>query len=184
MSELNSTQFLDLKTERLILRFVKPEDADGIFAIRSNECISKYLNRPLCKSVDEARQFISKITDGMKKNEWVYWAITQKNETQLIGTICLWQFNSERTKAEIGFELLPEFQGRRLMREALMKVIEYGFESLMLKTIEGEVAVDNEKSIQILQRNNFTRIDDIRSGDSEDVKTGTTVMFELTLQQR
>ena len=56
-----------------------------------------------------------------------------------------WKISREYSKAEIGFELLPEHQGKGIMQEALPKIIEYGFKNMKLRTIEGEVDPNNLK---------------------------------------
>lgn len=155
MSKINFTPFPLLTTERLTLRQLTLEDDNEIFLLRSDRSVNKYLDRPIAKTVDDARQFINKINTGISKNELIYWAITFKNHPKLIGTICLWNISEDRTKAEIGFELLPEYQGMRIMQEVLLIVIQYGFETMKLCSIEGEVDPNNLKSLKLMEKNGF-----------------------------
>jgi ribosomal-protein-alanine N-acetyltransferase len=60
-----------------------------IFVHRSDERILKYIDIPKAETIEDARNFIEKINKGIDENEWVYWEITFKNDSQLIGTICL-----------------------------------------------------------------------------------------------
>ena len=57
--------------------------------------------------------------------------------------------------AEIGYALLPGFQGKGIMQEAIEKVIEYGFISMKLKSIVADLKPANIKSIKLLERNGF-----------------------------
>lgn len=155
MTKINFDPFPVLSTKRLMLRRLNSNDETEVFKIRSDKSIAKYLDRPLYKSIDEARQFINKINNGIKENEWIYWAITPKDNDQLIGTICLWQISVEDSKAEIGFELLPEYQGKGYMREAVVKVLDYGFRTMNLSSIEGEVDPKNTKSIKLMESFDF-----------------------------
>ncbi len=155
MKESSFVPFPTLTTERLTLRQLEIEDEKEIFEIRSDERISEYLDRPLYKTIDETREFIKKINDGIAENKWLYWALTLKNNPKLIGTICIWNISEDRSKAEIGFELLPDFQGRGLMQEAVAAVIEYGFKNMHLDFLEGEVDPSNFKSIALMERNGF-----------------------------
>ncbi|MGD9487204.1 MAG: GNAT family N-acetyltransferase [Calditrichaceae bacterium] len=150
-----SVSFPELSTDRLILRQVKGDDDNEIFRLRSDEKVNMFLDRPGAETIVDAQKFIHKINEGISKNEWLYWAITLKNSNKLIGTICLWNLSVKHSKAEIGFELLPEYQGLGIMREALAKIIEYGFENKSLHLIEGEVDPENKKSVKLLKKFGF-----------------------------
>lgn len=75
-----------------------------------------------------------------------------------MGTICLWNFSDDRSEAEVGFELLPEFQGKGLMSEALDSVIDFCFSRINFEIINADVHMDNQKSVGLLKRYNFVRI--------------------------
>lgn len=157
MIKINFTPFPNLSTERLNLRKMNDEDKNEIFALRSNENVSKYIDRPIAKSVDEALQYIEMINEGINRNDWILWAITEKDNDRLIGTICIWNFSKEEAKGEVGYELSPKYQGKGIMQEAITAVTKYGFDRLKLKTIEGYVDQENKKSIQLLEKNQFIK---------------------------
>lgn len=93
----------------------------------------------------------------MKNNESIIWAITQKGDTKLIGTICFWNIIKEHYRAEIGYSLLYDFQGKGIMQEAMSAIIKYGFEKMNLHSIEANVNPANESSIKLLERNDFIK---------------------------
>jgi [ribosomal protein S5]-alanine N-acetyltransferase len=155
MLNANFTPFPNLVTERLILRQLEIEDADEIFALRSSDDVNRFLDRPKAITIDEAKQFIYKINNGINKNEGLYWAITLKNEHKLIGTICYWNISKENDRAEVGYELHPYYQGKGIMQEAILKIIDFGFEQMKLKTITAVPSGDNYKSRKLLEKNNF-----------------------------
>ena len=156
---LKTLLFPVIKTERLILRKLSIFDDKEIFFLRSDDGGLKYLDIPKAETIADARKFISNINEGLELNEWFYWAITLINHDSLIGTICLWKFSSDRSEAEIGYQLLPEFQGKGYMQEAIQKIIEYSFIDLKLKKILAGLSPRNSKSINILERNNFIKIE-------------------------
>jgi len=149
------TPFPTLATERLILRQLEMQDDHEIFFLRSDERVNEYLVAPIAQNVEEARDFISKINTGIANNESPYWGITLKNENKLIGTICFWNISIEENKAEIGYTLHPELQGRGIMQEAISAVIKYGFEKMKLDLIEAVLHPGNTKSVTLLKRNAF-----------------------------
>lgn len=150
-----STTFPILTTEHLILRQLETQDEEVIFFLRSDERVNKWLVAPIAQSVEEARDFIHKINTGISDNGWAYWGITLKNNNKLIGTICFWNISIEKNKAEIGYVLHPDFQGKGIMQEAIHKVIEYGFEKMNLRLIEAVLNPGNAKSITLLKKNGF-----------------------------
>lgn len=157
MLKLNFTPFPVLVTERLILRKVKKSDANEIFILRSDARVMKYLDRAPAESLNDAHSFIKLITRQEKYNEAVTWAITIKGNPKLIGTICYWNIKPEHYRAETGYVLLPEYHGKGIMHEALVVVLNYGFNVMKLHSIEANVNPANQASIKLLEKNKFVR---------------------------
>ena len=157
------TPFPVLKTERLTLRQVSINDDKEIFALRSDKQVNKYLGREPSNTIEDARKFIHKIAEVVKQNEGIYWAITLTNNNNLAGTICLFNFSGENDQAEIGYELLPAFQGQGIMQEAISKVIAFGLEVIGLKAIEAYTHRENKNSLKLLEKYNFRKQENIDS---------------------
>lgn len=147
--------YLTLDTPRLILRQPDIWDEEALFAIRTNPYVNQYLERPAAKSREEVLVFINKIKAGIREGQTYYWAIELKNDSNLIGTICLWNFSSDYSQAEIGFELNPGYQGQGFMQEAISSVIDYGFEKAGLNSILAFTHSENIRSIRLLEKNGF-----------------------------
>ena len=156
MIDLSFTPFPFLTTENYSLRNLMPADEQEIFALRSSDEINKYLDRPKAHTLDDARNFITKIINSIAKNESIFWVVTPKGGTKFLGSICLWSISREDATAEIGFELLPENHGKGIMQEVIPRVIQFGVEEMKLETIEAEVSPRNLKSVRLLEKNNFT----------------------------
>ena len=169
MNKISFTPFPNLTTKFYNLRMPSLSDTNDIFIMRSDENNAKYLDRQVCKSTDEAVQFIQKVLNGIENNDSFYWMITSKNDSKVCGTICLWNIDRSESKAEIGFELLPAFKGKGIMQEVIPAVIEFGFNNLGLKFIEGEVDPANIKSIKLMEN----------SGFKFDKKLNVTVVYKL-----
>ena len=157
MPDRNFTPFPVLKTERLTLRQLVSSDANEIFALRSDGNVNKYLDRKPSKSIDDAKTFIQTIDENIQRNDSIYWAITLNSTDKLIGTICLFDFSDDNLKAEIGYELLPDFQGKGIMQEAASKVIDFGIQHIGLNSIEAYTHAGNESSTRLLEKLNFKR---------------------------
>ncbi len=157
---MNFPPFTNLTTERLFLRELQPGDAEEIFQLRSDEKVSALIDRPIATSIDDARQFIDKIIAAQA----MMWVITLKDNPKLIGTIVYWNIVKERDEAEVGYELLPQYRGQGIMQEALLKVIEFGFKTLELKTIFADPKAINEPSIKLLEKCGFVKKGEIDHG--------------------
>nr|WP_199158758.1 GNAT family N-acetyltransferase [Pedobacter sp. ASV2] len=160
-------KFPILTTERLILRQLTDSGIQEIFLLRSDPLINKYLNRQPSNTLEDALKFI----DGIKNNNFSYWAITQKEIKGLIGTICLFDFSEEHKKCEIGYELLTEFQGKGIMSEAAKKIIEYSIEAFGIKTIDAYTHTDNQSSNNLLTKLKFEHI------SSNDKRNSNLILF-------
>ncbi len=140
-----------------MLRSIRDNDENEIFKLRSDDRVMKLLDRPQAKSTDDARVLINKIKDGITKNEGITWGIALKHDSKLIGTIGYWRIVKEHFRGEIGYLLHVDFQKMGIMQEALLKVLDYGFEIMKLHTVEANVNPNNLSSINLLDRNHFIR---------------------------
>jgi [ribosomal protein S5]-alanine N-acetyltransferase len=155
MLSLNFIPFPVLNTERLQLRQLMPEDDKEILQLRTDVQVNQFLGRSPQANINDARTFITKINTSIANNESAYWGITLKPKNKLIGTICLWNIQPENYRAEIGYELDPNFWGKGIMLEALPKVIEYGFKTMNLHSIAADTLPENIASIRLLEKNGF-----------------------------
>jgi len=175
----NFSPFPILETERLFLRKLSLDDAEEIFALRSSDEVNKYIDRPKANDIDEAIAFINKVNIGVANDNWLYWVICFKDNPMLIGTICLWNLNEEESKAEVGYELIPEYQGKGIAKEALLKIIEFGFDNVQLNKIEAYTYKENLSSTKLLEKFNFVR--DLHEESKIDftVENPNTVVYSL-----
>jgi ribosomal-protein-alanine N-acetyltransferase len=157
MTNRNFTPFPILTTERLTLRQLSIDDQQDIFALRSDKEINKYLDRQPSKTIEDAINFINKITDNIKKNNSIYWVITLAKTKTFAGTICLFDFSDEKSSCEIGYELMTKFQGQGIMKEAAEKVIDYAFETLQFQKIVACTHNGNQHSTKLLTKLNFVK---------------------------
>ena len=144
-----------LRRRRLSLRRLELEDDHEILFLRSDERVLQYLSIPKSNTLEDARAFIEKIQASIAADESVYWAISSRENNKLIGTICLWNIVPKEKKAEIGYVLHPDWQGRGLMQEAVQAVLAYSFETLHLHLVEAYLHRDNKSSVALLKRTGF-----------------------------
>ena len=144
-----------LLTERLVLRALVESDEYEIYQQRSDPRILEHIDIQVARSLDDARQFIQKISLTVQEKTGIYWAIALRDNPLLIGTICLWNFSHLPASAEIGYSLHPDFQGKGYMQEALNAVMEFSFRNMHASTLEAFTNPENAPSIRLLTRNGF-----------------------------
>lgn len=166
---MNENQFTEIKTERLVLRKLKNSDWEMISYLRSDKQVNEFVKRPNANSKEKALEFISKINLGIDATTSFYWAITKKESEQMIGSICLWNFSKDQKRAEVGYDLSPDFQRKGIMNEALKSILKFGFETLNLNLIEACTHKNNESSKKLLERNDFKLVVGKKDDDNQDL---------------
>ena len=158
MLQPNFHPFPELLTKRLLLRRLKSEDVHDIFFLRSDQNILKFLSKEPVADIKEAQDFISLINSNIDNNIAIMWAITLKgNPGKVIGTICFWQIQKEHFRAEIGYVLNPGYWRKGIMKEAILKILDYGFSILRLHSVEARLNPDNIASASVLESTGFIR---------------------------
>ncbi len=90
-------------------------------------------------------------------NEDICWGMCLKSSDSIIGTIGYYRSKPEHFRSEIGYEMHPEYWGRGIMHEAMRVILDYGFLTMNLHSIEANVDPQNHRSSGLLLRNNFVQ---------------------------
>jgi [ribosomal protein S5]-alanine N-acetyltransferase len=147
-----------LRTAMLCLRNIQPADAQALYAMRTNPEVMRYIDREPAASVTEMEQLIERMLKDLEAGDAITWAISPaENVTAFWGTIGFWRMDKPHYRAEIGYMLFPEFQGRGIMTEAIYKVLDYGFNSIGLHSVEAHINPENQASAALLEKTGFVR---------------------------
>mgnify|MGYP001329891701 CR=1 FL=1 len=147
-----------IKTERLLLRCIEMKDAPELLFLRGTDKTMQYIDREKLKTTEEAETLIQKIKESLDTNEGIMWVITLKEAPgTLIGTIGYWRLIKQHYRAEVGYMLHPDHWNKGIMKEALLRVIDYGFSTMKLHSIEAHINPENAASGFLLEKSGFTR---------------------------
>jgi len=150
--------FPELVTERLILRKVCYEDAAAVLKLRGDEQVMQYIGKTPAVNMEEATGFVEMILQALTNNEGITWAMTLKEDpANLIGTIGFWRLMKPHFRAEIGYMLRPDWWRQGYMKEALLRVVDIGFQQLNLHSIEANINPDNLASANLLAATGFVK---------------------------
>lgn len=88
---------------------------------------------------------------------WLAWYAVRidNDEPVLCGSIGLKGPPDEQGIVEIGYSVLPEFQGQGLATEMVTAIVKWAKHQPRVKRIEAETNIDNKASIRVLEKNNF-----------------------------
>jgi ribosomal-protein-alanine N-acetyltransferase len=157
MLTLSFTPFPNLESNRLLLRHVSTDDINEIMELRGNPETMKFIPRPLVTSPEMALEHIDMITKKIETNEGINWAITLKGSPKLLGIIGHYRIQHENYRSEIGYMLLPEYQGQGIVSEAINMVLDFGFNVLNFHSVEAVVDPKNYVSTKVLEKNGFVK---------------------------
>lgn len=146
-----------LKTERLLLRAVTPGDADDIFRIMSDPRVMRYFGVLPMASRAEAVQRADTFQKAFQEQTAIRWAITQREGGPFIGTCGYWRLIKAHFRAELGYELAPEWWGHGIMPEAICAVLTFGFTTMGLHSVEAQIHPANIGSRRVLEKLGFVQ---------------------------
>jgi [ribosomal protein S5]-alanine N-acetyltransferase len=149
------THLATLSTDRLRIRQMRIEDAEAVFAFKSDIRVTDSYGQEPHGTMSETRAWIQRRIADYECRDSVFWVIVPKEADLAIGECCLWNFDGSFNCAEIGYELRSDHWNRGIMTEALTAVLNYGFDEMDLHRIEACPLVTNEASNRLLVKLGF-----------------------------
>jgi RimJ/RimL family protein N-acetyltransferase len=150
MSEMAFTR---IESQRLRIRRFKDSDLAPFMAYRNDPEVARYQSWDSCDQ-REARAFIREMKAAQPgvPGEWFQFAIESKATQDLIGDCALRVYEHEPYRAEIGFTLAREHQGRGFASEAVSLLLDYAFGTLGLHRVVAIADCRNAPSVALLER--------------------------------
>ncbi|WP_413513157.1 GNAT family N-acetyltransferase [Myroides odoratus] len=146
-------EFPTLQTPRLVLRALHFTDAPALFAYFSKDEVTEFYDLSTFESLEEAHELLLDWQNRYQNQDAIRWGIAlQQQPERLIGTCGFHNFSIENSRAEIGYELHPDFWQKGLMTEAIKALIPFGFEAFNLHRIEAMIHPTNNSSRKLLEK--------------------------------
>ena len=158
--QLNADVFLKfpvLKSRRLLLRDIQIEDAEAIFEMRSNHRVNTFIPRPEMAELQAAQALITKTRTAFEAKQAIGWAGVLRGSGEIIGTCGFNTIEFQNLHAEIGGEMATAYWGKGIAQEAVEMILEFGFQTLGLNSIEAKVSPQNRGAIAILEGLGFEK---------------------------
>lgn len=181
MPEINLSPFPLLESPSLLMRELHQADAPQIFYFRSSPDMMSYILRPPAKSLDEAHDWLKKVSDSFLANEGIVWAMAlHDNPGFMIGNIGIWKIIAEHRRGVLGYVLDPAYRKKGYMQEAIREVLRYGSDQIGLNTIMAEVSPDNAASIAVLEKAGLRREGLLREDHFANGRFYDTALYGVT----
>lgn len=175
----NAESLPTVRGERVVLRWLTPDDVDALFEIFSDPVVMRYWSSPPMVHRSEAAHLLAKIDEHFRNRDLFQWGIARADDDRVIGTCTLAHLNVANRRAELGFALGRLHWRKGLMSEALVALLDFGFGALNLHRLEADVDPRNEASIRILERLGFRREGYLRERWLTNGETQDTVLLGL-----
>jgi [ribosomal protein S5]-alanine N-acetyltransferase len=141
-----------LETERLLLRKLRPEDAEDMYEYGRDPEVARYVMWEPHKSVEDSAEFINWAMAQYMMGQVAPWGIEYRAEGKLIGSVGYHDWNTVHARAEIGYSLGRAYWNRGIMTEALRAVVAFGFRIMHLNRIEARCIPENTASARVMEK--------------------------------
>ncbi len=144
-----------LETERLYLKKITKDSLNDVYEYRSDAEVSRYLLwRPdeTPETTERYLQYVEKLYENCKFFDF---GIYLKENGKMIGTVGFTTINLHKNTASVGYVLNSKYWGQGIAKEALEKIIEFGFEILEFDTLYAKFIEENSRSKRVLEKCGF-----------------------------
>jgi ribosomal-protein-alanine N-acetyltransferase len=147
-----------IETRRLVLRALRMKDASFIYKEWGNPLVTYYMRdeEPL-RSLKQAKEMLHPLQTPEVMPNFKWWGIEFKESKLLIGTCGYCRWDKAHHRAEIGYDLWPDYWGKGIMPEAISALVCFGFNKMGINRIEATTHTENQRSQRVLEKLGFQR---------------------------
>lgn len=146
-----------LETARLLLRPVASTDHAALDALHRDAEVLRFWDSPPWREPGRAARFVAASRRMAEDDAGVRLAIERREDAAFVGWCALSRWSPEHRSAAITFILAREAWGRGLATEAGRALLGWGYATLPLHRVQGEVDTRNAASARVLEHLGFQR---------------------------
>ena len=168
---------VELWTECMILRRYRLEDADSLYQnLGTDPAMYAYSGWNPYATLEMAQETVRGFIDGYK-DEHVYSWIMDIDDV-IVGTIGAYDYKDDQI--EVGFSVVPGWQGRGLATAALKKVLDYLTGNEGIACVTAWCASENIASRRVLEKAGMKLV----CTEKKDIEVGERVFDRLVYEYR
>src|SRR5688572_5671050 len=146
-------RFMELKTERLILRDLLMTDLENIHELHSLPETDQYNTLGIPETIEITKQLVSEwisYRDELPRRKFIF--CVEKFDKEFIGVIGINIGKPVYRNAEIWFKLHSKYWNQGFATEIVNRILHFGFTDLKLHRMEAGCAVGNIASKRVLEK--------------------------------
>ena len=148
-------EFYDLETKRLWLKGISYEDREFIVREFSDDEVNRFLfDAEPITTLDAADEIIAFYLAPEPRNQH-RWILIRKEDGAKLGTCGFHVWDRERSRCEMGYDLLPEHWSQGYMSEAVRAILDYACTTMQVRRIDAYIYPENSASVRLAERLGF-----------------------------
>lgn len=172
-------KFETIETERLLIQKLDSQTMNIIFKTNDENEIKRILGITNEEEFARQKRIHEKGYESYNQ-KMLNFQIVEKQSNTIIGNCGFHSWNPQHHRAEIGYALnSDEFKNKGFMKEALGKILEYGFYELDMNRIEALIDENNTPSKKLLEYFGFTKEGVVRGHYLVDGVFEDSVLYSL-----
>lgn len=150
-----------LETDRFILRQFKLSDVQDIFDNWSSDIDSaKYNAWSVHENEKITKSYVSEWVDYYKKINYYHWAIVDKNNEEVIGSISVSNIKNKKRYCEVGYTVAKKRWNQGIATEVLVYILEFLTSDVGFETIRAMHDIRNKASGRVMEKAGMVYIKD------------------------
>lgn len=151
----------ELWTEQLTLRRYRPEDAEPLYRrLGADPAMYRYSGWNPYATLEMAQETVRRFIGSYEDVHAYSWIMD--TDDVIVGTIGAYDYEDDHI--EVGFSIVPGWQGRGLATEALKKVLEYLTENEGIPCVTAWCASENVGSQRVLEKAGMKLVETEKDG--------------------
>ena len=146
----------ELKTSRLTLRKMLVADTADMYDYACRQDVTKYLTWNPHPDRAYTKEYLQYLGSRYAVGMFYDWAVIYEPDHKMVGTCGFTSFNCSSDSAEVGYVINPDYWGKGIASEALLRVLQFGFEELKLHRIEAKFIEENSRSRRVMEKVGMT----------------------------
>lgn len=170
-----------IKGNNILLRALEPADLPNLVEWENNPENWKVSERLHPYNLADLKSYLENAQQDILQSGQFRWGIEDLSSGSLIGAIDLYDFNALHQRVGVGIIVDKEFRKKGYAKEALTLLVNYAFNHLMVHQVYALITADNQRSIDLFQKNGFVQTGTLKDWYREKDQFLDVLNFQILL---
>lgn len=159
-------RFPTIESDDILLKQIEKHDLNDYVEINMNEMLYRFKPGEPRKTIAAVENIIGHHERDFYKKKIINLGIYLKEENnKMVGVAEIFDFDTKVNAVTIGYTLNQNYWGKGIATKTTSLLLDYLFNEIDVNRVQAFVMTENEKSMNVLLRNNFVREGTIRQGN-------------------